>query len=106
MKLLTFRRRGENIPRIGALNRQGEIVDLHAAYASYLHERGESHPTQRATSQIPMEMIEFIQGDRASLKAAEIAITYAEARKKKGTLPERKRGKSALGSCGFSGRLF
>jgi len=61
-------------------------VDLNATYASYLYEKGEPNPIQFAHAYIPMDMIEFINGDQTSLKAAETAIAYVEGKKDKGTL--------------------
>ena len=74
MKLLTFRKRGERITRVGTLSSGREIVDLNTAYASYLLEKGEPQPTRIADAYIPTDMIEFILGGKASSKAAEAAL--------------------------------
>jgi len=84
MKLLTFRRRGALMARVGALNVKGEIIDLQAAYASYLHERGESNPLGLAQALIPTDMAEFIGGGKTSLESASTAMTYVEEKRKKG----------------------
>ncbi len=77
MKLLTFRRRGARVARVGALNDRGEVVDLAAAYASYLQERGELKAMELAQTLIPTGMAEFIGGGQASLKFASDAVAYA-----------------------------
>jgi hypothetical protein len=59
MKLLTFRKRGERITMVGAMSAGGEVVNLTAAYASSLCEKGNPHPLQFADAYIPMDMIEF-----------------------------------------------
>jgi acylpyruvate hydrolase len=79
MKLLTFRKHGENIARVGCLNAKGRIVDLALAYASFLREMGKPNPLQLAHESIPVDMIDFINGGEASLKAAEAALAYVEA---------------------------
>jgi acylpyruvate hydrolase len=84
MRLLTFRKRGERITKVGAMSAGGEVVDLNAAYASYLFEKGDPHPQQFANAYIPTDMIEFIFGGKTSLKAAGIGIAYAEEKKRTG----------------------
>ncbi|RPJ04178.1 MAG: FAA hydrolase family protein [Deltaproteobacteria bacterium] len=81
MKLLTFRRRGEGISRIGALTLQGEVVDLSSAHTSYLHEKEEASSKHLAITSLPSDMAEFIRGGQASLKAAEMALTYVQEKK-------------------------
>jgi len=84
MKLLTFRKRGERIARVGTLSSGREIVDLNAAYASYLLEKGEPEPTRTADAHIPTDMTEFILGGKASSKAAEAALVHVEEKKYEG----------------------
>jgi acylpyruvate hydrolase len=85
MKLLTFRKRGALMARVGALNVRGEVVDLTAAYASYLHEKGASNPVGLAQTLIPADMVEFIGGGQASLESASAAIAHVEERRGNGT---------------------
>jgi acylpyruvate hydrolase len=89
MKLLTFRRRGELLARVGAMSGRGEVIDLTSAYASYLHEKGEPDPIGSAQASIPMDMVEFIRGGQASLRSAATAIAYVEEKGAKGTRLER-----------------
>ena len=84
MKLLTFRKRGGKITRVGTMSAGGEEVDLTSAYASYLFDRGDPHPVQFANAYIPTDMIGFILGGETSLKAAGIALAHAEAKKQEG----------------------
>ena len=81
MKLLTFRRRGALAARVGALSDRGEVIDLAAAYASYLHGKGEPNPIGLTQALIPADMAEFIGGGQASLKFASDAIAYVEKRR-------------------------
>ncbi len=85
MKLLTFRRRGARVARVGALNDRGEVVDLAAAYASYLHEKGEPKAIPLAQALIPTDMAEFIGGGQASLRSASDAVAYVGKGMGKGT---------------------
>jgi hypothetical protein len=66
MKLLTFRKRGALLIRVGALSISGEVIDLTAAYTPHLHKKSESNSTGLAQTLIPVDM-EFIGGGRASL---------------------------------------
>jgi acylpyruvate hydrolase len=84
MKLLSFRKRGALMARIGALNVRGEVIDLQAAYASYLHEKGESNLLGLAQALISTDMVEFIGGGKASLESASAAIAYADEKRAKG----------------------
>ncbi len=84
MKLLTFRKRGARVARVGALSGRGEVIDLAAAYASYLHEKEEPHAIELAQALIPTDMAEFIGGGLASLRPASDALAYAERRRGEG----------------------
>jgi len=84
MKLLTFRKRGGKITRVGTMSAEGEVVDLTSAYASYLFDRRDPHPVQFANAYIPPDMIGFILGGESSLKAAGTALAHAEAKRQKG----------------------
>lgn len=85
MRLLTFRKRGALMAKVGAMSIRGEVIDLTAAYASYLHEKGESNPMGLAQTLIPTDMVEFIGGGQASLESASAAITHVEEKRGKGT---------------------
>jgi 2-keto-4-pentenoate hydratase/2-oxohepta-3-ene-1,7-dioic acid hydratase in catechol pathway len=66
------------VRRIGALHRQN-IIDLHAAYASYLREvRGVWRWRELAESIMPTDMLQFIEGGVMSMDAAKCAITHME----------------------------
>ena len=84
MKLLTFRQRSAVMARVGALSATGEVIHLAAAYASFLHEKGESNPIGLAQTLIPADMVEFIGGGEASLRCASAAIAYVEERSRRG----------------------
>ena len=84
MKLLTFTRPGDSTKRIGGLTGKGEVVDLVAADASYKAEKGDRDPAGFARATIPPDMVEFIEGGKNSLKAAETAIAHAEDKRDQG----------------------
>ncbi len=87
MKLLTFRGPLERAGKIGALDAQGEVVDLNSAYAAYLREQGGPAAARSADACLPAEMIAFIEGGRASLDAAEAALAYIREKKERGEHP-------------------
>jgi len=84
MRLLTFRKHGEQRTRIGAVNIRGEVIDLGLAFASFLNEKGDPNPIGSAEASIPMDMMGFINGAQASLESAENAIAYVEEKRSKG----------------------
>jgi len=84
MKLLTFRKRGQRTVRLGAVGAGGNMVDLAAAYASCLYEKGEPSPVQLSHAYLPWDMVELIGGGAASRTAAQTALAYAEGKSQKG----------------------
>jgi len=72
MKLVTWDKEG--IPTLGALV-EGRVVDLPAAYAACLKDRG-SGPLEA----FPEEMNAFLEAGDAALDAAKAAISFAEGR--------------------------
>lgn len=77
MKLVTFHSQ-ERKNRIGALTIDGQIVDLNAAYALFLHdEKGECAFYPLADARVPADMRGlFANGDRG-LDSAQLAFDYA-----------------------------
>ena len=66
------------VQRIGVLKRQG-IIDLHAAYGSYLREaRGVYRWREMAGALLPPDMLKFIEGGAMSMDAALQALEYEE----------------------------
>ena len=64
--------------RIGVLRGQN-IIDLHAAYASYLKEvRTVYRWREMAESLVPADMLKFIEGGEMSMEAAYLALEYFE----------------------------
>lgn len=76
MKLVTFVYKGTE--RIGALNQDGDIVDLHGAYASYLRQC-EDNPAGEllAAATLGRNMVDFLKRGENALDAARRALTYA-----------------------------
>ncbi len=77
MRLVTFEDRARR-SRIGALTREGLIVDLNSACALYLREvKGESAYSRLADARVPPEMRLLFEGGEKSLDAAHEAFEYA-----------------------------
>jgi 2-keto-4-pentenoate hydratase/2-oxohepta-3-ene-1,7-dioic acid hydratase in catechol pathway len=80
MKLVTF----EVKPMVGGMHRIGvlrdqNIIDLHAAYASYLkEERSIYRWRELAQAIMPPDMLKFIEGGSMAKDAAELALDYLE----------------------------
>lgn len=79
MKLVTFTD-ATGRSRIGAVSSSGEtIVDLHAAYAAFLHNAEPESAWERvAAVRVPADMRALFEGGDASLDAARAALRYAE----------------------------
>lgn len=76
MRLVTFEDRARR-SRIGALTREGLIVDLNTACALYLREvKGESAYSRLAEARVPPEMRLLFEGGEKSLDAAREALAY------------------------------
>ncbi len=80
MKFVTFEVKTAIGPvqRIGVLRRQG-VIDLHAAYASYLRDiRGIYRWREMAEAILPPDMLKFIEGGEMSMDAANQALDHDE----------------------------
>jgi 2-keto-4-pentenoate hydratase/2-oxohepta-3-ene-1,7-dioic acid hydratase in catechol pathway len=80
MKLVTFEVKTAIGPlqRVGVLRRQG-VIDLHAAYASYLRDaRGIYRWRELAEAIVPPDMLKFIEGGPVSMDAALQALDHDE----------------------------
>jgi len=77
VKLVTFERNKQE--RIGAVDKQGRIIDLHQAYRSYLEDR-EQNPqaAQLAPIVLGRDMVEFLKRGEPALEAAHKAVAHAE----------------------------
>jgi 2-keto-4-pentenoate hydratase/2-oxohepta-3-ene-1,7-dioic acid hydratase in catechol pathway len=77
MKLVTFHPQGRET-RIGALADDSQIVDLNAAYATYLrNERNEGAFYALADARVPAEMRRLFENGDRGLNAARAALDYA-----------------------------
>src|SRR2546422_2631920 len=77
MKLVTFHSPGRET-RIGALAADSQIVDLNAAYATYLrNERNEGAFYALADARVPAEMRRLFENGDRGLNAARAALDYA-----------------------------
>ncbi|HEX9223294.1 MAG TPA: fumarylacetoacetate hydrolase family protein [Candidatus Acidoferrales bacterium] len=77
MKLVTFHPQGRET-RIGALAGESQIVDLNAAYATYLrNERNEGAFYALADARVPAEMRRLFENGDRGLNAARAALDYA-----------------------------
>jgi acylpyruvate hydrolase len=75
MKLITFTHQDQE--RIGAVDDAGRVVDLHKAYASYLHDvESTSSGDQLAAVTLGRDMIEFLKRGAKSLEAARRALHH------------------------------
>jgi acylpyruvate hydrolase len=76
MKLVTYFDRQQE--RIGVVDGAGRLVDLHGAYAAYLH-AVKSHPSPDRLAQLSLgrDMVEFLQRGESALDAARQALAYA-----------------------------
>ena len=82
MKLATYRNLspGATGDRLGAVLKDGRMLDLRLAYASYLAEtEGEGRPFAMANARIPRDMREFLCGGEPAMAAAGAALGHAEA---------------------------
>lgn len=78
MKLVTFMHRGQE--KLGALDDDSRIVDLHRAYGTYLCEV-ESNPAgdQLSQSILGRDMVDFLRRGSTSLEAARKALAHISA---------------------------
>src|SRR5712691_33954 len=77
MKLVTFHSQGRET-RIGALAGDSQIVDLNAAYATYLrNERNEGAFYALADARVPADMRRLFENGDRGLNAARAALDYA-----------------------------
>src|SRR6266851_1882232 len=77
MKLVTFHSQGRET-RIGALAADSQIVDLNAAYATYLrNERNEGAFYGLADARVPADMRRLFENGDRGLNAARAALDYA-----------------------------
>jgi 2-keto-4-pentenoate hydratase/2-oxohepta-3-ene-1,7-dioic acid hydratase in catechol pathway len=77
MKLVTFHSQGRQT-RIGALAADSQIVDLNAAYATYLrNERNEGAFYALADARVPSDMRQLFENGDRGLNAGRAALDYA-----------------------------
>lgn len=75
LKLVTYEFDGEM--RIGAV--AGEtVIDLNRAYRTLLERLGDPRPEAMAAALVPPAMLEFLQGEERSMKAAREAVAFAQ----------------------------
>jgi len=72
MKLVVFNK------RLGALQDDGSVVDLHHAYAALAKSRGSTEPCSEADSAVPPCLLCFIKKGDEGLKAAAEAMEYVK----------------------------
>ncbi len=73
MKLVVF-----SPKRLGALIEDDSIVDLNLAYAAYLSQKGVSRPYAHACTEVPSDLLAFIEEGDAGLRAAEKAVSFVQ----------------------------
>ncbi|MCW3978524.1 MAG: fumarylacetoacetate hydrolase family protein [Candidatus Bathyarchaeota archaeon] len=84
MKLVVFGPR-----RLGALLEDGSVVDLNLARAAFLAKKGVARPYAHASTEVPSNLLSFIEEGEAGLKAAEEAISFVGKGKKEGPKGEK-----------------
>ena len=75
--------------RLGCLLEGGSIIDLNLAYAALLTHRGVARPYARACSELPSNLLGFIEEGEAALRAAEQAISVVRKEGVRGPLGEK-----------------
>jgi acylpyruvate hydrolase len=84
MKLVVF-----NTGRVGALLDDGSVIDLNYGYASWLHEKGEVRPYERAGLLVPSNMLSFIEEGKNALDLSEKVISWVQVGNSCGSMGER-----------------
>src|SRR3970040_195020 len=74
-KLVTYSYRGE--ARLGAFE-DNAVIDLNRAYALLLREQGKPRAEALAAALVPPNMLEFLQGEEDSMRAAMEAVRFAK----------------------------
>ena len=84
MKLVIF-----NTGRVGALLDDRSVIDLNYAYTSFLHQKDEVRPYERAALLLPSNMLSFIEEGQDTLDLSEKVITWVLAGNKSGPMGEK-----------------
>jgi hypothetical protein len=61
--------------RLGAFENKW-VIDLNASYRTLLNEKGMSDPEARADSQLPIDLISFIEKNEIAFSAAKKTLDY------------------------------
>jgi 2-keto-4-pentenoate hydratase/2-oxohepta-3-ene-1,7-dioic acid hydratase in catechol pathway len=77
MRLISYRREGRD--RLGA-RANGAVVDLNAAYAGLLAQRGAADPQAEAATTVPTDMVAFLERGDEALAAAREAAAFGAGR--------------------------
>jgi acylpyruvate hydrolase len=85
LKLVTYASEGET--RLGAVV-GAKVIDLNRAHRALLEEQGEPRAKALADAIVPPDMLEFLQGEARSMKAAEEAVAFALARPASGLVKD------------------
>lgn len=75
LKLVTYEYEGRT--RIGAVL-DDRVIDLNSAYVALLQQRGDPRPHAMANAVVPPDMVEFLQREERSMKAAREAVAFAQ----------------------------
>ncbi len=75
MKLVTYGIEGQT--RIGAVV-GNSVIDLNRAYKALLRQRGDPRPQAMANAIVPPDMVQLLQGEERSMKAAREAVAFAQ----------------------------
>ncbi len=62
--------------RLGGLLDDGSIVDLNLAYTAHLAKKGVARPYTHARSELPGDLLSFIEEGESALRAAEVAFSF------------------------------
>jgi 2-keto-4-pentenoate hydratase/2-oxohepta-3-ene-1,7-dioic acid hydratase in catechol pathway len=76
MRLVTFETSGRS--RVGALTAAGNIVDLTASFALFLHGKGEKDFQQKADELLPANMRRLFEGGDKSLDLARTVLEHSQ----------------------------
>ena len=82
--------------RLGAQVDGARVVDLNAAFGSYLEADGEAQPARLASVVLPPEMVAFLEMGATAMDAARQAIAWAESAAEAGDAPVGPRGEQVV----------
>jgi acylpyruvate hydrolase len=78
LKLVTYT--AGNEPRLGALSRDGKIIDLNRGYYAFTRATGRPVSARLCDATVPPEMVAFLENGDAAMEAGRAVVRFAEER--------------------------